>query len=96
MPPRIGRTSHRPANDDTSLPPLPPPCVSRDVERAAGRAEELAGEGWELHFEVSTDQRVVVQVRDAEGRVARTIRPSEALEVLAGRPLHPRVRSGAG
>jgi hypothetical protein len=96
MPPRIGRTSHRPANDDTCLPPLPPPCVSRDVERAARRAEELAGEGWELHFELSADQRVAVQVRDAEGRVARAIRPSEALEVLSGGPLRPRMRSGAG
>ncbi len=31
--------------------------------------------------------RVIVQVRDLDGRVIRTIPPSEALDVLSGRPL---------
>ena len=95
MPSRIGRPDDHRVEDGPALPPLPPPCVSGDIERAACRADELARDGWELHFELSAIRRVVVQVRDAEGRVVRTIRPSEALEVLSGRPLRP-ARSGRG
>jgi hypothetical protein len=68
-----------------SLPPSPPPELLDDVAAARDRAAELAANNRELHF--STDQdtgRVIVQVRDLEGNVIRTIPPSHALEVMSG------------
>ena len=78
MDPRIGRIRLS----------TPPPEVRREVQAAAGRAEQLRREQRELHFEIDEDAgRVVVQVRDLDGRVIRTIAPSEALEVMSGKPL---------
>ena len=58
------------------------------MDRAAARADELWRDERELHFAMDEDsERVIVQVRDLEGRVIRTIPPSEALDVLSGRPL---------
>jgi hypothetical protein len=74
--------------DIGAIPDEPPPDALREVDRAAERAEELWKDKRELHFEVDEDSgRVIVQVRDLEGRVIRTIPPSEALDVLSGRPL---------
>ena len=70
------------------VPAEPPAGVLREVDRAAARAEELWRELRELHFEMDEDSgRVIVQVRDLDGRVIRTVPPSEALDVLAGKPL---------
>lgn len=70
------------------IPAAPPADALREVDRAAARADELWGEQRELHFAMDEDSgRVVVQVRDLDGRVIRTIPPSEALDVLSGRPL---------
>jgi flagellar protein FlaG len=71
-----------------SLPPSPPAEVLDEVARARDRAAELAADNRELHF--STDQetgRVIVQVRDLEGNVIRTIPPSHALQVVSGAPI---------
>jgi FlaG protein len=71
-----------------SLPPSPPAEVLDEVARARDRAAELAANNRELHF--STDEesgRVIVQVRDLEGNVIRTIPPSDALMVMSGGPL---------
>jgi hypothetical protein len=68
-----------------SLPPSPPPELLDEVAAARDRAAELAANNRELHF--STDQdtgRVIVQVRDLQGNVIRTIPPSHALDVMAG------------
>ena len=68
-----------------SLPPSPPPEVMDEVAAARDRAAELAANNRELHF--STDQesgRVIVQVRDLQGNVIRTIPPSHALQVMSG------------
>ena len=68
-----------------SLPPSPPPEVMDEVAAARDRAAELAANNRELHF--STDQdtgRVIVQVRDLQGNVIRTIPPSGALQVMSG------------
>jgi FlaG protein len=71
-----------------AIPAQPPPDALREVDRAAARADELWKEERELHFEVDEDGgRVIVQIRDLEDRVIRTIPPSEALDVLSGRPL---------
>ncbi|MGH2969803.1 MAG: flagellar protein FlaG, partial [Solirubrobacteraceae bacterium] len=70
------------------IPASPPPDALREVDRAAARAEELYAEQRELHFELDPDSgRVLVQVRDLDGTVIRTIPGSEALDVLSGRPL---------
>ena len=56
-----------------------------EVAAARDRAAELAADNRELHF--STDEetgRVIVQVRDLEGNVIRTIPPSHALQVMSG------------
>jgi flagellar protein FlaG len=68
-----------------SLPATPPPHVLDEVAAARDRAAELAADNRELHF--STDQetgRVVVEVRDLEGNVIRTIPPSHAIAVMSG------------
>lgn len=68
-----------------SLPPSPPPELLDEVAAARDRAAELAAGNRELHF--STDQetgRVIVQVRDLQGNVIRTIPPSHALHVMSG------------
>jgi hypothetical protein len=71
-----------------SLPPSPPPEVLDEVAIARDRAAELAAANRELHFSMDESSgRVIVQVRDLEGNVIRTIPPSEALGVMAGASL---------
>ena len=70
------------------VPPTPPPDALREVDRAAARADELWRDNRELHFELDeASGRVIVQVRDLDGNVLRTIPASEALDVLAGKPV---------
>jgi uncharacterized FlaG/YvyC family protein len=63
-----------------------PAIVLDAVEEAAARAARLAAGQRELHFERDElTGRVGVQLRDlGTGQVIRTVRPSEALEMLAG------------
>jgi len=71
-----------------SLPPSPPPEVLDEVAAARDRAAELAAANRELHFSMDeASGRVIVQVRDLEGNVIRTIPPSEALSVMSGQPI---------
>ncbi len=67
------------------IPASPPPEVQAQVSEALQRAHDLFSENRELHFakDPETD-RIVVQVRDLEGNVVRTVPPSEALEVMTG------------
>ena len=69
-----------------SLPGSPPAAVLDEVGAAATRAEELAAQRRELHFEHDAETgHVIVQVRDlASGAVLRTIPPSQALDLLTG------------
>jgi hypothetical protein len=70
------------------VPASPPPDVLREVEAAGRRAAELAAQQRELHFEKDpASGRIVVQVRDLDGNVLRTIPPSKALAVMAGADL---------
>jgi hypothetical protein len=71
---------------ELSLPGSPPPAVLDAVGAAAGRAETLAAQGRELHFERDADTgRVIVQVRElSSGAVIRTIPPKDALDFLMG------------
>jgi hypothetical protein len=68
-----------------SLPGTPPPEVLDAVGAAAARAAELRAANRELHFRKDEHSgRVIVEVRDFEGNVIRTIPPSKALDVMAG------------
>jgi FlaG protein len=63
----------------------PPDEVLDAVGAAADRAEELAAANRELHFEVDKEsKRVIIQVRDLDGNVIRTIPPKHALDVMSG------------
>jgi flagellar protein FlaG len=71
----------------SALPASPPPSVLEDMHAAARVAAELRAQQRELHFEPTGNGRVIVQVRDLDGNVIRTIPPARALEVAAGAPL---------
>ena len=75
------------ATDDTT--PLRPPAqVLEEMEAASRRYDELRSQHRELHFKRDeAANRVVVEVRDPDGNVLRTIPPSKALDVIAGAPL---------
>ncbi len=67
------------------IPASPPPEVQAQVTEALQRAHDLFASNRELHFAKDPETgRIVVQVRDLEGNVVRTIPPSEALEVMTG------------
>ena len=74
---------------DVGVPPAPPAAVLDAVGVAAQRAEELAAEQREMHFDRDPSTgRIVVQVRDLRtGEVIRTVPASKALDVLAGEAL---------
>lgn len=70
---------------ELSFPASPPPEVLDAIGAAADRVDELAAADRELHFSVDEGTgRVVIQVRDLDGNVLRTIPPSAALDVMAG------------
>jgi flagellar protein FlaG len=59
-----------------------------EVEAAGRRAAELAAQRRELHFQKDpASGRLIVEVRDLDGHVLRTIPPSHALEVMSGAAL---------
>ncbi len=71
-----------------TLPSRPPAEVLQEMEAASRRYDELRSQQRELHFTHDASlNRVVVEVRDLEGNVLRTIPPSKALDVIAGGPL---------
>jgi flagellar protein FlaG len=70
-----------------TIPASPPPDVLQEMQDAAKVAEKLRAMQRELHFEPQPNGRVIVQVRDLDGNVIRTIPPSAALEVASGSPL---------
>src|SRR4051812_28223720 len=59
-----------------ALPAAPPPELSAEVERASARYEELRRQKRELHFATDPSSgRVVIEVRDLDGKVLRTVPP---------------------
>ena len=75
------------ATVDTT-PSRPPAEVLAEMEAASRRWDELQSQHRQLHFKHDdTQNRVVVEVRDMDGNVLRTIPPSKALDVIAGAPL---------
>ena len=74
-----------PAAKDDTTPSRPPAEVLAEMEAASRRYDELRSQQRELHFtRDEAANRVVVQVRDLEGNILRTIPPSKALDVIAG------------
>jgi flagellar protein FlaG len=71
----------------STIPASPPATVLEDMHAAARVAEELRAQKRELHFETTPNGRVVVQVRDLDGNVIRTIPPGRALDIASGAPL---------
>jgi hypothetical protein len=68
--------------------PVPTEAVRDQVGIAAQRVDELAAQNRELHFSQDKHSgRVVIEVRDLEGKVVRTIPPSHALDVMSGAAL---------
>ena len=68
-----------------TTPSRPPAEVLKEMEAASERWQELQSQHRELHFSRDPNRnRVVVEVRDLDGNVLRTIPPSKALEVIAG------------
>jgi hypothetical protein len=71
----------------STLPASPPQSVLADMHEAARVWDELRAQKRELHFETAPNGRVIVQVRDLDGNVIRTIPPTRALEIAAGSPI---------
>src|SRR2546430_14095645 len=60
------------------VPANPPPELRSEVERASARYDELRAEGREMHFATDPQSgRLVIEVRDLDGNVLRTIPPSK-------------------
>ena len=67
------------------VPPAPTPDARELVAKAADVVQKLHENNRELHF--STDEstnRVVIEVRDLDGNVLKTIPPKKALDILSG------------
>jgi flagellar protein FlaG len=85
-PPRADLT---PANRfDTvvdEIPPAPTEEVRAHVDRAAQIVHDMTERNRELHFTKDEETgRVIIQVRDLQGTVIRTIPPSHALDIMSG------------
>jgi hypothetical protein len=71
-----------------SIPPAPTEEARAMVDRAAQVVDDLYKSNRELHFSMDkSTNRVVIEVRDLEGNVLKTIPPAKALDVMAGAEL---------
>jgi flagellar protein FlaG len=70
------------------VPPAPTAEAREMVDKAAERVDQLRATDRELHFsrEKGTN-RVIIEVRDLDGNVIKTIPPSKALDVMSGAEL---------
>lgn len=64
-----------------------PSELRAELEVSARRWDELRAMDRELHFEHGADGRIVVELRDLEGNLIRTVPPSTALDIAAGAPV---------
>ena len=70
-----------------TLPSRPPVEILEEMAAADRRYEELRAQQRQLHFtHDDVANRVVVEVRDLDGNVLRTVPPSKALDIIAGGP----------
>jgi uncharacterized FlaG/YvyC family protein len=70
------------------VPPAPTPEAREMVAKAAEVVDTLHKQNRELHFSTDeTTNRVVIEVRDLEGNVIKTIPPAKALDIMSGAEL---------
>jgi uncharacterized FlaG/YvyC family protein len=70
------------------VPPAPTTEAREMVDQAAERVQELHKQNRELHFtRDEKSNRVVIEVRDLDGNVIKTIPPAKALDILSGAEL---------
>ncbi len=48
--------------------------------------QELNSRGFELHFELEGPGTLVITLRDLDGRILRSVAPSEAVEIASAAP----------
>jgi hypothetical protein len=71
-----------------AIPPAPTKEAREMVDRAAQVVEDLYKSNRELSFSIDkSTNRVVIEVRDLEGNVLKTIPPAKALDVMSGAAL---------
>jgi hypothetical protein len=71
-----------------SIPPAPTQEARELVDRAAQVVEDLYKSNRQLSFSIDkSTNRVVIEVRDLEGNVLKTIPPAKALDVMSGAAL---------
>jgi hypothetical protein len=71
-----------------AVPPAPTAEARAMVDRAAERVQELQKQNRELHFSRdAATNRVVIEVRDLDGNLIKTIPPAKALDILSGAEL---------
>jgi hypothetical protein len=71
-----------------TIPPAPTDEARALVDQAAERVEQLLASNRQLHFRHDEEaNRVVIEVRDLDGNVLKTIPPSKALDVMLGAEL---------
>src|SRR3954452_13964703 len=59
------------------IPPVPTSDVRAEVDRTAERVDELHDQSRELHFSKDlASNRVIIEVRDREGKVIKTLPPT--------------------
>ena len=84
----VGPNAALSGTDRVELSSVPPKEVQDAVDFAFKRAAELNTRGRELHFVRNDDTgKVVVQVRDLEGKVLRTVPNSEIFEIVSDGPV---------
>jgi uncharacterized FlaG/YvyC family protein len=67
------------------VPPAPTPEARELVATAADVVRKMHESNRELHFSRDeTTNRVVIEVRDLDGNVLKTIPPKKALDILSG------------
>ena len=67
------------------VPPAPTPEARELVAKAAEVVQKMHDSNRELHFtKDETTNRVIIQVRDLDGNVLKTIPPKSALDFLTG------------
>jgi flagellar protein FlaG len=70
------------------VPPAPTEEAREMVDKAAEVVQQLREHNRELHFSRDeSSNRVVIEVRDLDGNVIKTIPPAKALDVMSGAEL---------
>ncbi len=78
--------SSSPAASLDAIPSSPPPEVIEQMARAQHTYEALAAQGRSLHFGQDSAGRTIVELRDHDGQLVRTLSLGEAVDLASGAP----------